>query len=111
MKPSAPFDFNHWAELARKDPEAFSRQRRMFIEAYIANKSHLDQARLKAFQFRIDMERRRTSVPLKACLRISAMMWDSFYEMIAVVDAAMGCDVARRQPSTGTARIIAFKKG
>lgn len=110
MKPSVPFDFNYWAELARRDPEAFFRQRRLFIEAHIANTSPLDQPRLKEFQFRIDMECRRTSVPLKACLRISAMMWDSFYEMKAMVDTAIGGDVARRKPSTGTARIIAFKK-
>jgi hypothetical protein len=109
-KPNNPFDFNQWAELAKSDPEAFSRQRRMFIEEYIANMGHANHPMLKGLQFRIDMERRRARPPLKMCLRLSSMMWDSFYELKSVLDAAAGRNAASRKPSARTARVLTFRR-
>jgi len=35
---------------------------------------------MRGLQNRIDMERLRARTAMKACLRISSMMWDSFLE-------------------------------
>src|ERR1700722_5243776 len=74
------FDFEAWAALARDDPEEFERQRREAIDALIAS-SPANRRRLEGVQFRIDMERKLAHSPLKACLRVSGMMWDTFLEL------------------------------
>jgi hypothetical protein len=74
------FDFEAWAALARDNPEEFERQRRAAINSLIAS-SPANRRRLEGVQFRIDMERRLAHSPLKACLRVSEMMWDTFLEL------------------------------
>jgi hypothetical protein len=74
------FDFEVWAALARDDPEKFERQRREAIDALIAS-SPANRRRLEGVQFRIDMERKLAHSALKACLRVSEMMWDTFLEL------------------------------
>jgi hypothetical protein len=74
------FDFEAWAALARNNPDEFERQRREAIASLIAS-SPANRRRLEGVQFRIDMERKLAHSPLKACLRVSAMMWDTFLEL------------------------------
>jgi hypothetical protein len=74
------FDFEAWAALARDHPEEFEQQRREAIAALIAS-SPANRRRLEGVQFRIDMERKLAHSPLKACLRVSEMMWDTFLEL------------------------------
>jgi hypothetical protein len=74
------FDFEAWAALARDNPDEFERQRREAIDSLIAS-SPANRRRLEGVQFRIDMERRLAHSPLKACLRVSEMMWDTFLEL------------------------------
>lgn len=71
------FDFDEWAALARTDPQAFEARRLALIEDYLGQFPNPEQRRLRGLQFRIDMERRRARTPMAACLRLSAMMWDS----------------------------------
>jgi len=71
------FDFDEWAALARTDPRAFEARRLALIEDYLGQFPNPEQQRLRGLQFRIDMERRRARTPMAACLRLSAMMWDS----------------------------------
>lgn len=73
------FDFEAWAELAQRDPEAFESQRKKVIEDFIASAPTSLRRRLEGFQWRIDMERDRCDNPLQACIRISNMMWDMVY--------------------------------
>jgi hypothetical protein len=80
MNATSDFDFDTWALLAREDPEEFERKRRAAIDNLIAS-SPENQRRLAGIQFRIDMERRLAHTPLKACLRLSEMMWDTFLEL------------------------------
>jgi hypothetical protein len=80
MYATSDFDFDAWASLAREDPEEFERRRRAAIDALIAS-SPDSQRRLAGIQFRIDMERRLAHTPLKACLRLSEMMWDTFLDL------------------------------
>jgi hypothetical protein len=71
------FDFDEWAALAQSDPQAFESRRLALIEDYLGQFPSPEQRRLRGLQFRIDMERRRARTPMAACLRLSAMMWDS----------------------------------
>lgn len=74
------FDFDDWVDLARDDVDAFEQRRVACIEAMIARASEPNQSRLRCLQWRIEMERQRTRTPLQACLRLSAMMWDSLLD-------------------------------
>lgn len=73
------FDFDAWASLAQRDPEAFEAKRLHMIEQLIESAPEGLRQRLRGFQWRIDMERQRCSNPLQACIRISNMMWDMIY--------------------------------
>lgn len=75
------FDFNEWAALARTDPESFARRRLAWIQAAISSAQEKNHARLEKLQFRIDAKRRLARTPMKACLQLSSMMWDSFFDM------------------------------
>ncbi len=71
------FNFDDWVDLARDDMQAFEQRRVACIEAMITRADGPNQRRLRHLQWRIEMERQRTRTPLQACLRLSAMMWDS----------------------------------
>lgn len=81
------FDFDEWARLAHSDSAEFERRRRELIEQQIAAAPADLQARLRGLQFRIDMERRRATTPLSACVRLNSMMWKSFAELRGALDA------------------------
>jgi hypothetical protein len=72
------WNFDDWMALGRSDPIAFEERRRRVIEDAIARAPQRMQARLRALQWRIDMERSRASNPLSACIRLSNMMWEMF---------------------------------
>ena len=74
-----PWDFNDWMALSRSDPTAFEERRRHVIEEAIARAPQHMQSRLRALQWRIDMERARASNPLSACIRLYNMMWKTLY--------------------------------
>lgn len=72
------FDFDEWSTLASLSPQEFEDRRQSAIENVIAHATNV--RRLRGLQCRIDLERRRARTPLKACIRLSAMMWDSFLD-------------------------------
>lgn len=74
------FNFEAWAKLARENPEEFERRREREIREVIDACPDL-RHRLEGLQFRIDAERKLARTPLKACLRISTLMWNSFYDL------------------------------
>lgn len=71
------FDFDAWAELAARDPAAFESARCRAVARVIGAAGN-DPERLRRLQWRVNMERRRTRTPLKACLVLSGMMWEAF---------------------------------
>jgi hypothetical protein len=74
--PRESFNFDQWCELARQDPDEFERHRLLAIEQTIERT--IDTARLlRGLQWRIDTTRSLARTPLKACIDISGMMWDS----------------------------------
>ena len=82
------FDFDHWAALARDNPEGFEELRRHRVDEIIQQSAPQQRQRLRGIQFRIDMERRRSGTAMGACVRIQSLMWDSvlgpdgFYERL-----------------------------
>jgi hypothetical protein len=114
VKADPAFDFNEWAALAQSDPEAFDRRRLASIEALMQGMGEARRQRLRGLQFRIDMERRRARTPLKACLRLSSMMWDSFHELNAAL-SRLTAEPLRRPRSAGredrpAVRILPFQR-
>lgn len=81
----AGFDFEAWAKLAKEDPEEFERRRLEEIRKLIDARPDL-RHRLEGLQFRIDAERKLARTPLKACLRMSTLMWESFYDLKGQLD-------------------------
>lgn len=72
-------DFDSWHQLARDDPDAFEALRRTYINSYISQAStDMVRTRLSRLQWRIDRERELSATPMAACIRLNAMMWDSF---------------------------------
>jgi Protein of unknown function (DUF3135) len=108
------FDFDEWATLARNDPSAFEARRLELIEDFLRQFPPVEQRRLRGLQFRIEMERRRARTPMAACLRLSAMMWDSLLGNHGLKDALdnfLGYPslVPARVPA-GSAHILPFRK-
>lgn len=99
------FDFETWAALAQSNRAEFERRRKAVLEEAIATASPEQQPRLRALQWRIDVERERAATPLAACIRISSMMWDSFYELQAALNGVFS---SRR--SSPAAAVIPFER-
>ena len=95
---SLPFVFEEWASLAQTDPKAFEEQRQQYIESFISMAPGRQRNRLERLQWRIDMERKRASTPLSACVRISRMMMDSVYGDTGLVKAIKG-EITRDEKS------------
>ncbi len=70
------FHFSEWAFLARVDPDAFERRRRMTIERFL-NKSGRQKSLGLTLQREIDAERARAGDSRLAMLAISRMMFRS----------------------------------
>ena len=111
------FDFDEWSQLAKTDPAAFETRRLALIEAYLHRFPPLPQRRLRGVQFRIDMERRRARTPLAACLKLSAMMWESLLgqhglktALDTLLDYTSPRSALARRQSACSARILPFRK-
>ena len=81
------FDFDMWADLAKKDPAAFEAKRREEIQKVMSLAKGRNQKRLEGLQWRIDMGRRLNPHPLASCAKIFNMMWDSMYGERGLLDA------------------------
>jgi hypothetical protein len=106
------FDFNEWTTLARIDPEGFAHRRLTLIRTAIASAPERSRARLEGLQFRIDAECRLARTPMKACLHLSSMMWDSFLDLEEALASFSGQqDFPLHSPSDSArpaARVILF---
>lgn len=106
-------DFDEWSKLAQSDAEAFERRRREVIEQLIAEAPEHMRERLVRLQWRVDAERRRYKHPLKSCVVIFNMMWDSVYGEHGLLDALNALTHADAQPApeqaATPARILPFR--
>ena len=103
--------FDEMVRLAKNDPETLERIRLKLIEETIAEAPENCHRRLRGLQFQIDMERRRASNPMSACVKISKMMHDSLYTMRQTLNAAVGQttdDVIMPLETPLQAQVLAF---
>ncbi|MDD5330434.1 MAG: DUF3135 domain-containing protein [Sulfuricella sp.] len=107
--PQELFDFDEWMALAMSDPAAFEERRRRVIEQAIAKAPEAMQPRLRALQWRIDMERDRASNPLSACIRLCNMMWAMVYGENGLM-TAIGELTGRAENPRHSADIVAFER-
>jgi hypothetical protein len=91
------FDFEAWARLARENPGEFERRREQEIRNVIDARPDL-RHRLDGLQFRIDAERKLARTPLKACLRISTLMWNRFYDLKDQLDGLVAAGARGSEP-------------
>ena len=73
--------FDTLSELAREKPDELERLRQQITTDIINSAPSHMQDRLSGLQFQIDMERRRSSCAVSACLRISSMMNEALDEL------------------------------
>ena len=74
---SADFAFETWERLARHDPDQFEAKRLEAIERLISTAPESKQQRLRGLQWQVDQTRARAESPLAACVRVSALMWET----------------------------------
>ncbi|MCW9024429.1 MAG: DUF3135 domain-containing protein [Gammaproteobacteria bacterium] len=75
------FDFDHWSEIAKTDPDAFESMRNERLSACIDQAPDNVQQRLRCLQWRIDRVREQSKTPLAACIKISGMMWETVHQL------------------------------
>ncbi|HUW49713.1 MAG TPA: DUF3135 domain-containing protein [Sulfuricella sp.] len=107
---SEPFDFDEWMTLAQSDPDAVEELREYAIEEVIALAPLDMQPRLRALQWRIDMERARASTPLSACIRLSNMMWKLVYDEHGLISAIRDLVHQESGHPLHSADILAFER-
>jgi hypothetical protein len=107
-------DFDALVELAETDPPALEALRDRLTNQVIKGATSTGaQRRLRGLKFRIDAERRRSSDPMTACLRISKLMYESLAELKWALEAPDALLAERRQAPHLTkhaAKPIAFPR-
>jgi len=74
--------FDDLLVMAEQDPQALERLRSELVENLIAGaQDEVLKQRLRGLQFRIDLERERSTSPLSACVRLSQMMHESLLDL------------------------------
>lgn len=107
------FDFDHWSQLARRDPEAFFRARSIEIERFIAAHPPEVSAKLRQMQHRIDCSRAHAGCPAKALTALMGMIQERLRLLRAqtqLLERASGrlsdevTALVQRRPRAATAR-------
>ncbi len=76
-----PQKFDELMALAQSDPQALELYRQQQIEALLKDAPQYLRTRLEGLQFQIDAQRALHPTPMGACLKLSEMMQDSFYQL------------------------------
>jgi len=95
---SESIDFDAWSDLAQRDPVAFEEARKRAVEGYIATCTVQEQTQMRRWQWRIDTERRRAGVPLKACLSLSGQMWLAFDKLRGALNRLTDKTISGQSP-------------
>jgi len=107
--PCKHIDFDAWAALAARDPQAFEQKRAELLEAFLQHVPAERRPRLQRLQWRIDRTRELAPNPLSACVQISQMMWDSLLGDGGLLDALEQLDQPRAE-TRPQARVLAFQR-
>ncbi|MGB1238305.1 MAG: DUF3135 domain-containing protein [Pseudomonadales bacterium] len=73
--------FDNLLDLHRKDPEAFEAMRHQVLDDYIHSIPNPRRRRIEGLQFKIDARRKLADTPMEACIEMSNMMHETFWEM------------------------------
>ncbi len=77
--------FDELVAINRHSPADLESLRAALIKDAIEQAPRNTQRRLNGLQFQVDMERRRASNPMAACIRISRMMHESLGELTSLL--------------------------
>jgi len=89
--------FDDLLAMAEQDPQALERLRSELVENLIAGaQDEILKQRLRGLQFRIDLERERSTSPLSACVRLSQMMHESLLDLRDSLQAPQSLKNRRR---------------
>lgn len=83
-------NFDELLKLAQENPEELEALRKRLCDNLIQNAPQKYRRRLRGLQFQIDMERQKAKTPMAACLKISAMMHESFRSLRDALNEAQG---------------------
>ncbi len=73
------FDFDRLSKLYELDPEAFEQERLKIIEKEISKYPPEIQAKLRKYQWVLDMKRKKCKNPVEACFMFYNMLMDQVY--------------------------------
>jgi len=108
-QPPARPDFDHWATLARQDPELFETERSHLIEATIRSAPIHLQHRLRCLQWKLDQIRKTSSTPMVAGLRMNRLLWEAVADRNGLVDRLNKLQAPDKQQKPGSsAEILPF---
>ena len=106
------FDFEYWAQLWKRDPQAFEAERAQLMEMLIASAPKGKRQRLSAIQWRVDMARKQAKNPMAASVRIQQMMWESLlgkYGLLNALEALRGTQTLELQEQQ-SAPVVSFDR-
>lgn len=78
--------FDVLMDLAQHHPDQLEDIRRTLSEEIIRDASPRIRPKLEGINFKVDMERQRSRTPLQSCIRITALMHESFNQMREELD-------------------------
>lgn len=107
------FDFDKWKTLHETDPQKFEATRRLYMEKVIEAASARNKRRMRGLVFQVDAIRERSNNPIKSCVDITSMMWDSFYQLHNLLNQfefEMNYPVKDIDPPRRTARLLEFRR-
>ena len=106
------FDFDKWKTLHETDPQKFELTRRLYMEKVIETASERNKQRMRGIVFQVDAIRESSNNPIKSCVDITQMMWDSFYQLHQLLnefDMEVGYPLKEIEPPR-TARLLKFQR-
>ena len=86
MSISISENFDHFASLAKKDPDAFEAYRKKLIEKTIEDAPRERRTNLQRYQWRIDQETRKHDNSLGACIKLTQMMSQRMFSINKQLD-------------------------
>jgi hypothetical protein len=82
----ADFDFDHWADLARRDPPAYFRARERALSGFIDSHPPVQAKRLWEVQARIDSLRVVAAAPGEATRQLACLLQDHLEALHAALE-------------------------
>ena len=100
--------FEELMHLAKTNPDALEDLRHALVEETIMQAPEHYHRKLRGLQFQIDMERRRATNPMSACIRISKMMHEHLIKLKETLEMDWVEEDIVEERATGTGSVIPF---